>query len=240
MKKTVPILVMAIGALIALSVILNAGCCAPKAAMAPKDADVTYVESIQLDPPDDYIQQLEQIVEKNEDPYVRETAIFALTDIASRKGETDEIIDFLKDIGTSETDDNVRSAAYANIDLIRERFPPEKKGSLEVSLSGDVKKGATVILTATASATTDIEEAIIGIDRLHQNIDMVSAPFPKFSLVANEPKDLEFTLLLKETGEYTIPVTLFFSYDRFDYKEIQKEILLRVYDISGEVGYLED
>lgn len=239
-RTTVLFLIAAIAVGIASSVILTVGCCAPKAAMAPEDADVPYLESVQLNPPEDYIDQLTLIVEKNKDPYVRETAIFALTDIASRKDETDKIIDFLKNVGINETDDNVRSAAHANIDLIRDRYPLEKKGALELSISGDVKKGATIILTARVSATTDIAEAMIGIDRLHQNIDMVSAPFPKFSLEANEPKELKFTVLLKETGEYTIPVTLFFSFDTFDSEETENGVLLKVYEDSGEVIYSVD
>jgi len=201
----------------------------------PEEVDTKYLERMQLDPPEDYIRELTSVVEKNDDPYVRERAIFTLTDIAIRKYETEKIVDFLREIAMNETEDNVRTAAYANIDLIREYYPLEKQGSLELSVSGDIKKSSSIKLIARISSKVNVEDAIVGIDYLHENIELLSMPYYKTDLKANEPKEFEFELLLKEVGEYEIPVTLMLSFDRIDYEEIREEILLKVDETGGEV-----
>src|SRR4030042_7165878 len=80
------------------------------------DVDVKYLESMQVDPPSDYIDKLVSIVKDDDDPYIRERAVFTLVDIAVAGNETEKIVDFLKDLAMNELDDNVRTAAYANID----------------------------------------------------------------------------------------------------------------------------
>jgi hypothetical protein len=91
------------------------------------EVNVEYLESMRLDPPNDYIDELVSIVKENEDPYVRERAVFTLVDIAIEGNETEEIVDFLKELAMNETDDNVRTAAYANIpnrSVCKHRFNP--------------------------------------------------------------------------------------------------------------------
>lgn len=184
---------------------------------------------MQLNPPKDYIKKLKSVIEKNRDPYKRERAIFTLTDIAISKYETEKIVDFLKEIAKNEKEDNVRTAAYANIDLIRDYFPLEKKGSLELSVSGEMKKNEKIVIIAKVLSKVDTE-AQVGIDFLHQNIEPVniSVPVYKLELKANQPQEVEFELLLKEKGEYEVPVTLVLNFDRIDYEEITEEIHLNV------------
>jgi hypothetical protein len=232
MKKRVILLVVIVAAIVAVVLFVLTG---------TEKVDISYLESMQLSPPENYIQELMSIVEENKDPYIRESAIFALTDIAVRKNETEEIIDFLKDIAINEPEDNVRTSAYANIYLIRDIYPLEKKGSLELSVSGDIRKESNITLIAEVSSTIDIEEeAIIGITNLDNNIELLSDGVHKIILEANIPRVVNFDLHLKETGRYIIPVTLKLSFDRIDYEKIHKEVYLIVNESNGESFQLEE
>jgi len=221
--------------IIAVAIIAGGFLLITKERFEPEKVDIKYLESMQLNPPKDYIKKLKLVVEKNKDPYTRERAIFTLTDITIRKYETEKIIDFLKEIALNEKEDNVRSAAYANIDLIRDYYPLERQGSLELSILGEIKKGSQIKLIAKISSKIDVEEVIIGIDYLPKDIEWLSQPYHKIALKANEPKEIEFDLLLRKIGEYEIPVTLMMSFDKIDYEEIEKEIRIKVGEFSGEV-----
>jgi hypothetical protein len=203
----------------------------------PLKVSIQDLEEMQKVPPKDYIKKLEAVVEKNKDPYTRERAIFTLTNITIKKEETDKVIDFLKKIAMNEKEDNVRSAAYANIDLIRDYYPLEKQGSFDLSLSGDIKKNGKIKIVAKVSSKIDVKEARVGISSLHKNIRLLEPfrPVYKFSLNANEPKEFEFNFNLKEVGEYKIPFSFILSFDRIDYEEIVKEIFLKVGESSGEI-----
>jgi len=202
--------------------------------------DVQYLESMRLDPPDDYVEQLESIVRENDDPYVRERAVFTMTDIAIDGNETDQIVDFLKDLAMNEKDDNVRTAAYANVDLIRDLFPPESKGSLELSLDGDIRRGAAVEIVAEVSSTVDLEEAaIVGIISLPDGIAPVSDGVVKVKLAAGVPQRVGYDLRLDDTGEYIISFALKLSFDRIDYEVIHKGVYLAVSESGGDFFEME-
>jgi len=238
-KVYIPLIIVvtvAVAAMVVLGVLEWTG---DKKAKAPDEVDVEYLEQMQLNPPEDYIQELMSIVENNKDPYTRERAIFALTDIAIRKYETEKIIDFLKDVAVAEEEDNVRTAAYANIDLTREIYPLEKKTSLELAISGHVKKNSNIKLIATISSKVDAQ-AVIGIDYLHTNIELLSLPYHKVDLKADETQKVEFDLRLKETGEYFIPVTLILSFDRIDHETIEDEVHIIVGEFGGKILSYED
>ena len=209
-------------------------------ALGSEEVDVEYLESMRLDPPENYIDKLMSIVQDNDDPYVRERAVFTLVDIAVGGNETEEIIDFLKVLAMDEKEDNVRTAAYANIDLIRDLFPPEKTGSLELYLSGNIGKGSEVALVAEVSSTIDLEEeAILGIISLPDGIELLSPGVLKLELKANVSKEVGFNLRLIQTGEYIITVALKLSFDRIDYEEVHKDIHLTVNESDGEFFELE-
>jgi len=202
--------------------------------------DVEYLEAMRMDPPADYAEKLTSIVEEHEDPYVRERAVFTLVDIAVEGNETDEIIDFLKDLAMNEADDNVRTAAYANLDLIRDLFPPESKGSLELSLDGEIRHGAEVQLVAEVSSTVDLEEAaIVGIISLPDGIELLSDGVVKVKLAAGVPQAVGFDLRLNETGEYIVSLALKLSFDRIDYEVIHKDVYLAVNESGGEFFELD-
>jgi hypothetical protein len=202
--------------------------------------NIEYLESMQQDPPADYIDKLMSIVKNNEDPYVRERAVFTLVDIAVEGNETEEIIDFLKELAMNETDDNVRTAAYANIDLIRDLFPPENKGAITLYLSGDIQKGSEVSLVAEVSSATDLnEEAIFGITSLPDGIELLSPGVLKLELEANVSEEVDFNLRLNQTGAYIITMALKLSFDRIDYEIIYKDVYLAVNESDGEFFELE-
>jgi hypothetical protein len=209
-------------------------------ALGSEKVDVKYLESMRLDPPENYIEKLMSIAQNNDDPYVRERAVFTLVDIAVERNETEEIIDFLKVLAMDETEDNVRTAAYANIDLIRDLFPPEKQGFLELHLSGDISKGSEVALIAEVSSAIDLEEeAILGIISLPDGIELLSTGVLKLELEANVPKEVGFNLRLNQTGEYIVTVALKLSFDRIDYEEVHKDVHLIVNESDGEFFELE-
>ena len=190
-------------------------------------------QSMQENPPSDYIQQLESIIRSNNESYVREQGIFTLTDIAIRNNETEKIIPFLKEIAMNEKQEKVRTAAYANINFIRSENPPEKKGTMELSILGDIKKGGNITLVAIVSSTIDSPKAIITIDKLNSNIQLTSSPIVKFNLKAHESKKIAFNLILKEKGSYFIPVTFMMSFNRIDYETVHKRVYLTVNEKSG-------
>lgn len=201
---------------------------------SPKEGSgIEYLEEMQLNPTMDYVNELEQIIRTDSDPYVRERGIFTLTDIAIREGDTDQIIDFLKEIANTEPEDNVRTAAYANVDLIRKSYPLPARGSLEISLSGDIKKGGEVSIISEIMSSTEVKDVVVGIEKLHKNIDPLSIPVINVALQPNQPLITQYDLRLIETGTYVIPFTLMLGFDRVDSETIQQEIHLTVNEIDG-------
>jgi len=207
----------------------------------PTDAvTVETLEEMQLNPPDDYINQLQNIILDDSDPYVRERGIFTLTDIALRDGDTKQVIDFLKEIANNEADDDVRSAAYANVDLIRKNIPLPATGNLELSISGQISKGSTISIIAVVTCDTEVSDAVVGIEKLHHDIEPLSFPVINIDIQPNEPVTVEYELKLNETGDYSIPVSLLLSFDRIDSEKIQHEILLTVNETYGEYSIIDD
>jgi hypothetical protein len=204
-----------------------------------KSINIEYLESVQLNPPDNYIQDLESIVKNdNADPYIRERAIFTLTDVSISRNETDKIIGFLSGIAMDEKEDNIRTSAYANLDLIREAFPLEKRFFLDLSISGKIKKDSIINISTNLMSKGD-GEAIFGFRQLDQNIVPLSQPFYKVNLKANAPNEFKFELQIKKAGKYVVPFSARISFDRIDFEEINKEIYLDVGEQSGSFEIID-
>jgi len=205
-----------------------------------KKMDVEDIRETQLNPGADYIQDLTDVAaDQRQDANTRETAIMALTDIAINKNETDEIVDFLKVMAANETEDNVRSAAYAALDLIRSAYPAETKGTLDLTIVGEIRKDAEVTLVATVSSAVDVESRV-AIDYLSNDIQPLTTPFSKVNLKANVPQQVEFKLHLGGIGEYFIPVTLMLSFNLTDYEVQAKRIYILVGEQEGEVLFVAE
>jgi hypothetical protein len=229
-----------LGVFVIVAVLLFSGCIGTED--EPEMTEMETLEAMQASPPENYVEEMETIIETTQDPYIKERGLLTLTDVALRKNETEEIVDYLKEKAMNEEDDDVRTTAYASIDLIRSQHPLESKGTLEISISGDIKKGSDITLIAEVSSTVDIEKpVIVGITRLHNSIELLSETgIEKLSLKANEPKEVEFDLLLTETGEYFVPVAFMMSFDSIDYEKIKKEVRLVVNENDGEFEVWED
>lgn len=220
--------VLAVGAIFALSG--DGG----RSQIKPEDTTIDDLISIQKNPPPDYIEELTQVIENSEDQQIRDAAINILTDIAIRRSDTDEIIDFLKDLAAHEEDPVIMSAAYAGIDLIRDTYPLPPMGSLNLSVRGEVKRGGDVEIIATISSTTDISKAVLGLEFPPDSVEMITPPVFYTALSANQPVTHTFPLRLLETGEIKIPVQLILSTDLTDYEQIDRYVLFVVRDGDGE------
>lgn len=188
------------------------------------------LEAMQVDVPDDYISKLKAIIEGDSDPYVRERAVFTLAEIAVRRHETGDVVGIVREVAENESDDNVRTAAYANLDVIRSYAPPENNSTLELNVTGDLRKGETITLTAKVSSRIDIEkEAMLSIPSLHNNVELVSGSrVQKIRLQAGEPREVEYKLKLNETGTYFVPVSLLVSLSRTEHEKLREEVHLVV------------
>jgi hypothetical protein len=222
--------IMVIGAVLILTFTVMAGC---TSSSQSEDATRESLVSMQKAPPADYINELTEIIRENEDPLVREAAIYTLTDIAIRKSETEQIMGLLKDLTVNEPDPIVMSAAYASIDTIRDEYPLPSLGSMNLSVSGDIGKGSVIHITATVESTKDVPKAITGIDYLPDEIELLSTPVFSTELIKGQPRDFTFDLRLKNSGTYEIPMVLFMSTDRTDYQEIAKTIEVKVGETGG-------
>jgi hypothetical protein len=202
-----------------------------------KTIDPAYISEIhtRLDPKD--IPELKQIIESHPDAYTRERAVFALADIAIRNNVTEDVIDFLKGVAYNEENDQVMSAAYSNLYLIRQSHPLETRGDLALRVEGEIKEGNTVTVVASASSTVDVDEAALGVKRIAPagiGLDGSNADNPVgISLRAGEPQDVPFTIQLGREGKYLILCVLKLSFDRVDYQTIEKGIYLTVGKTGG-------
>jgi hypothetical protein len=204
-----------------------------------KNINIEYLESVQLNPSDNYIQDLESIIKNNNaDPYIRERAIFTLTDLSISRNETDKIIVFLSSIAMDEKDDNIRTSAYANLDLMREAFPLEKRFFLNVSISGKIKKDSIINISANLMSKGN-GEVIFGFRQIDQNIVPLTQPFYKINLKANTPNEFKFELHIKKAGKYVLPFSARISFDRIDYEEINREIYLDVGEQNGSFEIID-
>ncbi|RLC22466.1 MAG: hypothetical protein DRH93_09850, partial [Deltaproteobacteria bacterium] len=204
-----------ISLLFSMTLIYGIGWCAD-----PND-EIRYLESMQRELPDHYVTAIKQIIDTSLDPYVRERGVLALTDIALNRNEPDDVSAYLKELAMGDKNENVRTAAYASIHLIRDLRPQPKKGALELFISGKLIKGSSVALIARISSTVLTgEEAVVGITSLHENIELLSEAVQKRYLRrVGMPYEVQFDLRLNETGTYFIPVTFLLSFDKVDYEQ---------------------
>lgn len=188
------------------------------------------------------IPELMEIIRSHPEPYVRERAVFVLTDIAIRGNRVDEVIDFLKEIAYEEKEDNVRTAAYANLDIIRTYYPLDLGADVSIRLEGEIRKGSNVTLVITVSSGVSVPEARAGIVRIVDMASdtaltaaMVMSTNPvKFSLSAGNPEEVRFTVYLVDAGEYGMDINVRLSLDRVDYQNIKKVVYLKVGEDRGE------
>jgi len=200
----------------------------------PEVATVGDLIAIQKHPPPDYIEELTLIIESNQNRTVRDAAVNTLTDIAIRKSETEKVMDFLKDLAAHEEDPVIMSAAYSSINLIRYTYPPEPIGSLDLSVSGNVRKGGTITIIATFASKRDVDRAVLGLAVPPDDIEMITPPVFYTNLTAHTGTSRTFQLRLLDTGEFKIPVQLSLSTGLTDSEQIDRYVSLVVREKDGE------
>lgn len=189
---------------------------------------------VQKNPPPDYIEELTLIIKNNNNQTIRDIAVNILTDIAIRKSEPEKIMDFLKDLAAHEDDIVIMSAAYASIDLIRDMYPLPQMGSLNLSVSGDVRKGGEVAIIATFASIRDTDWAILGFDFPHDQIEPITPPFTYTNLTTHTTSTYTFRVRILEKGEVKITAQLALIIDLTDYEQTEREVRFVVRENDGE------
>jgi hypothetical protein len=184
------------------------------------------------------IGELKRIIETDPDNHTRERAIFVLSDIEIKKNVTTETIDFLKGIAYQEENDAVRTAAYANLARIRERYPFEPDSALEVLVKGDVRKGSTITILFNVKTTQRLDaNAWIKLTDLKNDTSdgiILKDEIPvRFSIDKGEAKEIPFNIYIQREGEYLILAALKLNLDKVDSRTIKKAIFLNVKSNSG-------
>jgi hypothetical protein len=73
-----------------LAIMTSIGWCGPTLPLPlPGDVDIRYLEAMQRDLPENYIEVVQYILDHNRDPYIRERCVYTLSDIAINKNEAD-------------------------------------------------------------------------------------------------------------------------------------------------------
>ena len=207
---------------------------------SPERATSDYLNELHLKLSQDDIPFLKEVVQKNPNQYVRERAIYIMTDIATRRDVSDEVRGLLNDLAYNEQNDSVRSAAYTNLYIIREHNPLEIDATFDLKIEGNIITGNTVDLISNVSLSGTTNEAILGIKRIvgrekeYTSGVLLSGDNPsRFMLKEGEIKESRFSLHLIDDGEYLIICSLKLGVDRVDYQIIEKTILIRVEKTGG-------
>jgi hypothetical protein len=195
---------------------------------------VDYVETIHthLDPKD--ISELENIARGSSDNYTRETAVFALTDIAIKNNVTEDVIPFLKDIFLNDKNDDVKTAAYSNLYLIKECYPTESKADMNFQVEGVIKKGANITLTTIVSSTVNATKGLVGVKSITNlsggitggmTLDpeckpVIRVPF----LEAGAERISSFKFNIVQTGDFLVCFQLQIDFNVIDYQILEKTI----------------
>jgi hypothetical protein len=216
---------------------LIAGCTTGPAPQ-PEQKKETVIQSVdQINAymnPDD-IPELEAIIESSANSTIRERAVMALGDVSIRANLTDDVVPFLKKVALEEEDSVVRSAAYANLDLIRELYPEEKVGRLDLRIEGTIGAGQNISLIATVSSSVNTDRALVGIKKIiggdgERTDDITLAGAQRmpiqFPLVAGSSKEIPIMLHINKEGKYSIFYVFQVDQDRVDSQVIEKEVYI--------------
>lgn len=167
--------------------------------------------------------QLERIIREEREPYLRERAVFGLVEIRERAS-----LPMLRELALRDRDPNVRSAALANFQLLKQRYPDPPKGELSVETTGAAHAGALLRIDVTLASQADVDHA-----RLHfyppPGLALASGPVGwKGRLRANQPERLTYEVVVNEARDARLPVSLTLAWSPLDYEQIRRDIVLDV------------
>jgi hypothetical protein len=213
--------------------LLIAGCITSTPQTYPVASKIDDLAAMELNPPNNYVDQLTAVIEGDGEPYLRERAVFTLTRIALGRNETSSITPYLKDLAMHTRTDEIRTAAYANLALINSLVLPSPRGYLNLSIEGTIKRESPIRLVATVSSTVPVTASLVGIRRLPQGMDLNSDALVRLSLLPNQSQTVIFQMTPRLVGTYTIPVSLVLSLDQVESYEKTAEVSITVREGDG-------
>ncbi len=152
-----------IGAVVVLLLILGTAAGYYVIVYAPNHATLGHVDDLHVKMSASSLGELEAIIKGSTAPYTRERAITVYADIASRSGNTDRAMTFLKNVATNEADDNVRTSAYTSYYWLGERAKIPGKTEVETRVLGEIKPGSNVTVLLTVKSQRGSELASVGL-----------------------------------------------------------------------------
>lgn len=208
------------------------------------------INELQESPSEQTIQTLKTLIESPLlDPYLRERAVFVLTDVSIKLEEDSETRDYLKGIALNQQlPSNLQSAALANIYLIDELFPRARHGLMQVDVRGEIRPGSRISLVVKLLSDIDVEDARVdaGVIKQYSPMEVPEAvehpiitaitwpPSWRGSLKANTMQEVVFDFQIERQGEIELPVVYKFDFDSVDYEIGKQSLYFRITKTSGE------
>jgi hypothetical protein len=203
----------------------------------PRDATISTLEDMQVDPPADYIHYLSEVISSHSDPYVRERAVFTLTDISLRRDESASVRPILLKIAQTSQDTDLQSAAFSNLDLIDKVVPVPPKTEMNLTVDGRIRQGQTITVNITLTSTVMPVKVLTGIRRIPKGLVLESPPSVRTALKQGEPVTIPFQIKILQDGEYELPFSSSISYSRVEKENLERTLYLAVKD--GDIGRME-
>jgi hypothetical protein len=179
------------------------------------------------------VDELKSIITTSSNPEMREKGVIRLSQVAIERYETNETINFLKDVISKEKNENVRRTELASIGLMRSVDPLPLQGEMKISIKGEIRKEVNLTIFVDMISKTDQKRAIIGIPHLNKSIDLLSPQKVMIDLTAGRPTRIRFDVKIHQDGKYVIPVMYIFPFDAYDYEKQQQRIFLTVDESNG-------
>jgi hypothetical protein len=214
------------------------------------------INELQESPSEGTIETLRALIEDPElDPYLRERAIFVLTDVSISLERNSEIRDYLKEIALDQgMPSGLQSAALAGVDFMDELFPPEKHGMMHVDVRGEIRPGSQIAIIVALLSDIDVENAEVyaGVNKLYslapgaQVVDdpiitPIGDPYDwKGTLEADTLKEIRFDFKIEQEGEIELPVSYKFTFDEIDYELEEQSLYFAITSTGGEFYRAED
>ena len=168
---------------------------------SPRDATVSSLEEMQRDPPAGYLDYLSEVIRSHPDPYVRQRAVFTITDISIRKDESASVRPVLLEIERDSRDADLQSAAFSNLDLIDMAVPVPPKAEMNVTVEGEIRQGRTITINVVLTSSVRPEKAVVGIRRVPAGLELLSDPVAAKELKPDEPVTVPFSIGIVREGE---------------------------------------
>ena len=214
------------------------------------------INQFQENPSPEAINQLKTFIESPLlDQYLRERAIFVLTDVSTKLEKNSETRDYLKEVALDkEVSSNLQSAAFANINLIDELFPPKKHGIMNTEVLGEIKPGNQISIIVKLLSDIDVEDVEVGAGEIKQYSPMIGpeeyepsiilTPISKpaiwkGSIKSDTLKELKFDFRIEKEGEIKFPVVYKFNFDQIDYEMERQFLYFKITKTGGEFFRLD-